>query len=160
LAFETLIPLTSPYHSAFYVSPTPTPAVSICSNSSSVLLSPSRDFSDAFSIEQEREEEDAEEEEIEWAQLDLKVLNLSSNQLAVLGEQIAGFEDLESLDVSPTPFSDFQDQLINFCQLRYIQIFSQFCPYRFSYLPISHFSTFLSIISVNFHLSCWHFHPS
>jgi hypothetical protein len=59
-------------------------------------------------MQQEREEEEIEEEEIEWAQLDLKVLNLSSNQLAVLGEQIAGFEDLESLDVSPIPFSDFK----------------------------------------------------
>lgn len=81
----------------------PTPTLSLRSNSSSVILSPSRSFCDVLSLDPEIKAENEVErdvEDIEWAQLDLKVLNLSSNELLLLEEQIAGFEDLETLDVS------------------------------------------------------------
>lgn len=46
---------------------------------------------------------DMRDDESDWGeQVDLKVLNLATNEIYYIDEQLGGFEDLVELDVSPT----------------------------------------------------------
>lgn len=113
-AYNTLIPLSSVYHSSTYISSVVlTPSRSASSSpfilGSSVVSGRDRMPEERFEVEEE-EEDEGEDEDIEWTQLDLKVLNLSNNEITRIDDQIAGFEDLEVLDVSLVlliiPFED------------------------------------------------------